>query len=393
MDAQPGARDRMVILNGTEEQVRNAYYTILGQLEYHGQPASGGYGSSADYQQPAAAPSHSGETHQVIAVENNMVGALIGKGGSVIKNIRQTSGAMVKISSVGESNDPTKRIVTIWGGNDAVLCAQQMIFTQLQQAAQDAAAGRPGGSQPPMQMSSSGDVVLNLSVANEVAGSLIGRGGSNIKELRRLSGAQIRIGDRTPGQAMRVITVMGTPQQLQIAQELISGQINSGGGGYITGKAAAAAAAAGAYVPDASSSTTPEVTVAPAPAVAPPTTAPIIPEAESVAAPTPAEHVDTSGDAPAPAPAPIGESSHAEPAPTKRKVDESDGLPANKRTKAVEEEDDEAVKEEEPDSQSLTTKWMESTVAKIRVELKKKGLDQTGRKAELVERLVAHLLS
>ena len=33
------------------------------------------------------------------------VGALIGKGGSVIKNIRQTSGAMVKISSVGESND------------------------------------------------------------------------------------------------------------------------------------------------------------------------------------------------------------------------------------------------------------------------------------------------
>ena len=147
------------------------------------------------------------------------------------------------------------------------------------------------------------------------------------------------------------------------------------------------------YVPDVAPSTTPEVTVAPAPAFAPTTTAPVIPKAEPPAAPTPAAYVDTSGYAPAPAPAPAGVSSYAEPAPTKRKVDESDGLPANKRSKAVKEEDHKAVKEEEPDSQSLTTKWMGSTVAKIRVELKKKGLDQTGRKAELVERLVTYLLT
>merc|ERR1719188_2147370 len=102
-----------------------------------------------------------------------------------------------------------------------------MIFTQLQQAAQESNAGGGTAQHMNQQMTTTGDVVLNLSVANEVAGSLIGRGGSNIKELRRLSGAQIRIGDRTPGQAMRTITVIGQPQQLQIAQELISGQINS----------------------------------------------------------------------------------------------------------------------------------------------------------------------
>ena len=192
-----------------------------------------------------------------------------------------------------------------------------------------------------------------------------------------------------------------------------------GGGGYITGSAAAAAAAAvgaclfaysqcilavsvcsnpnvqfcvevsayssvlhclmcqGAYVPDAAPSTTPQVTVAPAPAPAT-TTAPVTPAAaELPAAPAPA---------PTPAPAPVGVASYAQPTPTKRKFDESDELPANKRTKAAAETD------EEQDSQSLTTKWMDSTVVKIRAELKKEGLDQTGRKAELVERLVAHLL-
>merc|ERR1719182_316669 len=183
MDTRPGERDRMVVLNGTDLQVRNAYYTILGQLEGHGQPVGGGgggYGAPAGPTGGYAGGGAAGETHQVIAVDNNMVGALIGKGGSVIRNIRQTSGTTVKISQSGESSDPSKRIVTIWGGNDAVLCAQQMIFTQLQQAAQDA-GGRGGGGgqqqqqqqpqqqQQQMQMTSSGEVVLNLSVANEVA--------------------------------------------------------------------------------------------------------------------------------------------------------------------------------------------------------------------------------
>ena len=161
----------------------------------------------------------------------------------------------------------------------------------------------------------------------------------------------------------------------------------------------------GAYAPDVAADTIPEVTVAPAPAFAPPAqpealvnTAPLIPPeaAPPAPAPTPAAYADTSGYAePAPpvgvgsyaepAPAPVGVGSYAEPAPTKRKVDASGGSPASKRTKTT--------TEEGHDSQALTTKWMESTVIKIKAELKKRGLDQTGRKVELVERLVAHLLS
>ena len=148
----------------------------------------------------------------------------------------------------------------------------------------------------------------------------------------------------------------------------------------------------GAYAPDVAADTIPEVTVAPAPAFAPPAqpealvnTAPLIPPeaAPPAPAPTPAAYADTSGYA-EPAP-PVGVGSYAEPAPTKRKVDASGGSPASKRTKTT--------TEEGHDSQALTTKWMESTVIKIKAELKKRGLDQTGRKVELVERLVAHLLS
>lgn len=260
-------------------------------------------------------------------------------------------------------------------------------------------------------MTSSGEVVLNLSVANEVAGSLIGRGGSNIKELRRLSGAQIRIGDRMPGQAMRTITVIGTAQQLQIAQELISGQINSGGGGYITGNAAAAAAA---YVPDAAADAAgTEATVTPAPeayqpepeayqpAPAPATQTPLIPGPIPSTEPAPV---------PAPAPAPpvgVGVAIYA--SPTKRKAEDSEEASA-KKTKteaddvaepekpaddaAPQQPEEEAAPQNtrEEDVQELTTKWMQSTVVKIKAEMKRQGLDTSGRKIELVDRLVQHLL-
>ena len=53
------------------------------------------------------------------------VGALIGKGGSVIKNIRQTSGAMVKISSVGESSDVSFEL----GANNVPMFAAHRHYT------------------------------------------------------------------------------------------------------------------------------------------------------------------------------------------------------------------------------------------------------------------------
>ena len=59
-------------------------------------------------------------------------------------------------------------------------------------------------------------------------GAVIGKGGASINEIRSMSGADIKIGDNEPGNPMRLVTVTGSPEQIQLAQYLI--QIKMGGG-------------------------------------------------------------------------------------------------------------------------------------------------------------------
>lgn len=96
--------------------------------------------------------------------------------------------------------------------------------------------------------------------------------------------------------------------------------------------------------------------------------------------------------------------------PTKRKAEEDSEEASAKKTKteadddaepekpaddaAPQQPDEEAApqKTREEDVQELTTTWTKSTVVKIKAELKRQGLDTSGRKIELVDRLVQHLL-
>lgn len=49
----------------------------------------------------------------------------------------------------------------------------------------------------------------------------MGRGGSRIKQIRLDSGAEIKIDPALPGQEDRIITIRGTPEQIQTAQYLL----------------------------------------------------------------------------------------------------------------------------------------------------------------------------
>lgn len=63
-----------------------------------------------------------------MTVPNDLIGCIIGKGGTKIAEIRQISGAMIRISNCEErEGGNTDRTITISGNPDAVAVAQYLI--------------------------------------------------------------------------------------------------------------------------------------------------------------------------------------------------------------------------------------------------------------------------
>jgi len=60
-----------------------------------------------------------------------------------------------------------------------------------------------------------------LAVPNSVAGAIIGKGGSRIRNVRRDSGADISIDSSVGPGNERMITIKGSPQQVHIAHSLL----------------------------------------------------------------------------------------------------------------------------------------------------------------------------
>lgn len=67
------------------------------------------------------------QNHEM-TVPNDLIGCIIGKGGTKIAEIRQISGAMIRISNCEErEGGNTDRTITISGNPDAVALAQYLI--------------------------------------------------------------------------------------------------------------------------------------------------------------------------------------------------------------------------------------------------------------------------
>lgn len=58
-------------------------------------------------------------------------------------------------------------------------------------------------------------------LCQQLAGSIIGKGGQRIKQIRHESGASIKIDEPLEGSEDRIITITGTQDQIQNAQYLL----------------------------------------------------------------------------------------------------------------------------------------------------------------------------
>ncbi|NWZ55122.1 PCBP4 protein, partial [Haliaeetus albicilla] len=127
---------------------------------------------------------------------------LLGGKGETVKRIREQSSARITIS---EGSCP-ERITTITGSTDAVFRAVSMIAFKLEE---DLGAGNDGaavGRAP---------VTLRLVIPASQCGSLIGKAGAKIREIRESTGAQVQVaGDLLPNSTERAVTVSGVPDTI-----------------------------------------------------------------------------------------------------------------------------------------------------------------------------------
>uniref|UniRef100_A0A3B3D0M1 Poly(rC) binding protein 4 n=1 Tax=Oryzias melastigma TaxID=30732 RepID=A0A3B3D0M1_ORYME len=200
-----------------------------------------------------------------LVIPASQCGSLIGKGGSKIKEIRETTGAQVQVAGELLPNS-TEREVTISGGQRAVITCVKLICTVILESPPKGATipYRPsptpgsvllGGAQTyavqshyslphselaklqqlsvqqqalsaapvlPGSLDSSSQTSQEFLIPNDLIGSIIGRQGSKINEIRQVSGAQIKIGSQIDSTSDRHVTISGTPIAINLAQYLIS---------------------------------------------------------------------------------------------------------------------------------------------------------------------------
>uniref|UniRef100_A0A8C1SPY1 Zgc:110045 n=1 Tax=Cyprinus carpio TaxID=7962 RepID=A0A8C1SPY1_CYPCA len=131
------------------------------------------------------------------------VGSIIGKKGETVKKMREESGARINIS---DGSSP-ERIVTITGSSEVIFKAFAMIAEKFEEDILASMINSTVTSRPP--------VTLRLVFPASQCGSLIGKGGSKIKEIRESTGAQVQVaGDLLPDSTERAVTISGTPHAI-----------------------------------------------------------------------------------------------------------------------------------------------------------------------------------
>lgn len=137
-----------------------------------------------------------------LIMQGKEVGSIIGKKGDNIKRFREESGAKINIS---DGSCP-ERIVTITGSTDNILRAFSLVAQKFEEDLQTSIAGT-NVPKPP--------VTLRLIVPASQCGSLIGKSGSKIKEIREATGASIQVAsEMLPNSTERAVTVSGTAEAI-----------------------------------------------------------------------------------------------------------------------------------------------------------------------------------
>ncbi|XP_043670189.1 heterogeneous nuclear ribonucleoprotein K-like [Vespula pensylvanica] len=101
-------------------------------------------------------------------------------------------------------------------------------------------AGNSGMSGPSMSGNNQGNqnnmsgskTSTQVTIPKDLAGAIIGKGGARIRKIRSDSGASITIDEPLPGSNDRIITIIGLPSQIQMAQYLLQQSVHENADHY-----------------------------------------------------------------------------------------------------------------------------------------------------------------
>jgi heterogeneous nuclear rnp K-like protein len=193
-----------------------------------------------------------------LLISHNLMGSVIGKNGLKIKAIQDSSGARM-VASKDMLPQSTERIVEVQGTPEAIGRAIEEIGRALLEdwergqgtvyfhpGAGDERSGRrtgpsmgrrpngdgPRGRASPSPSSPSSQPsnlrTQNISIPSDMVGCIIGRNGTKITEIRRLSGSKISIAKEPHDETgERMFTIIGTPEANEKALFLLYNQLES----------------------------------------------------------------------------------------------------------------------------------------------------------------------
>ncbi|EDW79043.2 poly(rC)-binding protein 3 isoform X2 [Drosophila tropicalis] len=137
-----------------------------------------------------------------LIMQGKEVGSIIGKKGEIVNRFREESGAKINIS---DGSCP-ERIVTVSGTTSAIFSAFTLITKKFEEwCSQFNDVGKVGKTQIP----------IRLIVPASQCGSLIGKSGSKIKEIRQTTGCSIQVAsEMLPNSTERAVTLSGSAEQI-----------------------------------------------------------------------------------------------------------------------------------------------------------------------------------
>ncbi|EJU05571.1 hypothetical protein DACRYDRAFT_20011 [Dacryopinax primogenitus] len=243
----PGNPERILNVTGPLDAVAKAFGLIVRQI------------NDEPFEQPSV-PGSRAVTIKFI-IPNSRMGTLIGKAGSKIKEIQEASGAKLHASE-GLLPGSTERVLNVSGVADAIHIATYYVGNSLlnshpsyssthasykQQRRPMASTtyyppntpvsnyGYPGPAAAPAPVSL--QQTQNFYIPNDLVGSIIGKGGAKINEIRHVSGCQIKILEPGQGPAPgsgavqpmseteRMVTITGGIANIQMAVQLLASRI------------------------------------------------------------------------------------------------------------------------------------------------------------------------
>ncbi|KXS21631.1 hypothetical protein M427DRAFT_275205 [Gonapodya prolifera JEL478] len=238
--------ERHVTITGTAEAVDAARKRIQGVIADHNDRQAtrflqnttspvqsmppihyGGGGDRGGQGPPSRGPPMGmGDTSTTVAIPKSTVGLVIGRSGETVQRLSRESGTRINVTPDSQS-DPNSndRIVTIVGPPQAVEEAKRLI-DEIVSTARENQGMRPNASMG-MGMGVTGPGMLSdvMQVPSEYVGTIIGKQGSEIRNLESLTGCRINVQQAANGLVTRDISLRGTPEAIAYAKQLIEEKI------------------------------------------------------------------------------------------------------------------------------------------------------------------------